>query len=70
MEATVKLDAPSGADCVSVDGEEYRVDRGVVEVPASAAERLRSHGYLPHVPKAAPVTAKKASDKAPSNGSI
>ena len=52
MEATVKLDAPKGADGVSIDGEEYRVDRGVVEVPASAEVTLRSHGYVPHVPKA------------------
>lgn len=51
MQATVKLQAPDGATGVSVDGIEYRVDGDFVEVPASAAEGLRSHGYTPYVPK-------------------
>ena len=51
--STVKLQAPDGASGVSVDGEEYRVDRGVIEVPASVATVLRSHGYTAYVPKPA-----------------
>lgn len=50
-EGTVKLQAPEGADSVSFDGEEYRVDDGVVEVPARAESVLRAHGYSPFIPK-------------------
>jgi hypothetical protein len=49
--STVKLQAPDGASGVSVDGDDYRVDRGVIEVPASAEAVLRSHGYTTYVPK-------------------
>lgn len=50
---TVKLQAPDGASGASIDGEDYRVDNGVIEVPASAEAVLRSHGYTAYVPKPA-----------------
>jgi hypothetical protein len=53
MQRTVKLQAPPFATGVSFEGEDYRVDDGVIEVPASAEAVLRSHGYTTFVPKAA-----------------
>lgn len=53
--ATVKLRAPDGVSGVSVDGEDYRVDGGVVEVPQSIADTLiESHGYKAFVPEPEP----------------
>lgn len=60
-EATVILQAPPGASGVSFDGEDYRVDGDVIEVPARAESVLRSHGYTDYVPKV-----KKADPAKPS----
>ena len=62
-DATVKLQAPAGASGVSFEGEDYRVDGGVVEVPARAEPMLRAHGYVPYVPKP-----KQKLEKAKSDG--
>ncbi len=62
-QATVKLEAPDGASGVSFEGEDYRVDGGLVEVPARAEPMLRAHGYVPYVPKP-----KQKLEKAKSDG--
>lgn len=62
QEPTVTLDAPPGASGVSFEGEDYRVDRGIIVVPARAESVLRAHGYVPHVPKPKAKLEKGAKD--------
>ena len=41
----IALKAPPGITSVSVEGTEYPIENGVVEVPEAAVESLRAHGF-------------------------
>lgn len=43
----VRLKAPANGGSVSIQGREYQVRKGVVDVPEHAVEALKSHGYTP-----------------------
>lgn len=42
-----KLTAPAGVTGCSFDGAEYKVKKGVVDVPDEAVDALSSHGFRP-----------------------
>lgn len=46
-EGCVLLAAPAGGVACTVDGTEYAVRAGVVEVPVRVAGTLAAHGYTP-----------------------
>ncbi len=49
MQDTAKLQGPRTVSSVSVGGDEYPVDDGIVEVPVSHVAKLASHGFAPYV---------------------
>ena len=56
MAALVKLKAPANVASASVDGEEFKVIGGIVEVPAKAVAKLAEHGFT-ETPALAPAPA-------------
>ena len=63
---TVKLKAPEGASSVCVEGAEYAIEKGFVEVEPQHYQTLLSHGYelAPEKPKAAKGDKTVKADKA------
>lgn len=54
---TTKLYAPKdSAETVNVEGEAYKIVKGIVEVPNEAIGVLLSHGFTTEKPAAAPAT--------------
>lgn len=56
MDSKVKMKTPEGMTSVSCGGEEYKVEKGVVEVDAKYVDHLCQHGLtvVPGVPEVAP----------------
>jgi hypothetical protein len=55
----MQLIAPKGAVAASVGGVEYRVQRGIVEVPDVLAPHLFDHGFVASETATKPADATK-----------
>lgn len=58
----MKLKAPEGCTGCSFGGQEYKVKKGIVDVPDEALFALREHGFYPVAPTDEEIKAAQIAD--------